>query len=191
MLGIFESITQLKLRVDMQLPLDEQWQHVSSSLSSTAIDETAHVPMVLSSSAVGKPLQQSPSILSSLAMDKPPQQVSPILAFDEQLHQVSPILSSSVSPILSSSAFDKPIQLFSSRLSSSVKSARSEGSLVESLASKSSWSSAEESNVSLIDDDTTAGVSVGEFALDDSWDVVDDEETIEAPITVKSTPMLL
>ncbi|RCV17846.1 hypothetical protein SETIT_3G252600v2 [Setaria italica] len=192
MLGIFESITQLKPRVDMQLPVDEQWQHVSSILSSTAVDETVQqVPVVLSSSAVDKPLQQPPSILSSSAVDEPLRQVSPISVFDEQLHQVSSILSSSVSSILSSSAYDKPLQLVSSRLSSSVRSARSDGSFVASLASKSSWSSAEESNVSLMDDERTAGVSVGDFALDDSWDVVDDVETIEAPIRVKSTPMLL
>ncbi|OEL15811.1 hypothetical protein BAE44_0023170, partial [Dichanthelium oligosanthes] len=169
MLGIFDSITQLKLRVDMQLPVDEQWQHVSSSLSSSTVDEPVQVPEVLSSSAVDKPLQQVPSILTSSAIDEPLQQVSLISAFDEQLHQYS--------SILSSSAFDEPLQLASSRLGS-VRSARSDGSLAESLASKSSWSSAAEPNVSLMDDERIADVSADDdFALDDSWDVVDDEET--------------
>ncbi|CAN6346968.1 unnamed protein product [Urochloa humidicola] len=183
MLGIFHSITQLKQKVDMQLPVDEQWQHVSSSVSNYAIDET--IPqdsVVLSSSAADKALQQAPLFLSSSAVDEPLQQVSPILDFDEQQHQVS--------SILSSSDFVEPQLLVSSRLSSSVRSARSDGTLAEALTSKSSWSSAVESNVSLLDDERTAGVSVGDFALDDSWDVVDDEETFQSPIRVNSTPML-
>ncbi|CAN6328370.1 unnamed protein product [Urochloa humidicola] len=183
MLGIFHSITQLKQKVDMQLPVDEQWQHVSSTVSNYAIDET--IPqdsVVLSSSAADKALQQAPLFLSSSAVDEPLQQVSPILDFDEQQHQVS--------SILSSSDFVEPQLLVSSRLSSSVRSARSDGTLAEALTSKSSWSSAVESNVSLLDDERTAGVSVGDFALDDSWDVVDDEETFQSPIRVNSTPML-
>ncbi|CAN6351119.1 unnamed protein product [Urochloa humidicola] len=184
MLGIFHSITQLKQRVDMQLPVDEQWQHVSSSLSNCAIDEPVQQDLVvMSSSASDKPLQQAPSILSSSAVDEPLQQVSPISAFDEQQHQVS--------SILSSTGFDEPLQLVSSRLSSSVRSARSDETLAESLASKSCWSSAVESNLRLLDDERTADFSVGDFALDDSWDVVDDEETFESPIRVKSAPMPL
>lgn len=183
MLGIFDSITQLKLRVDMQLPVDEQWQHVSSSLSSSAVDEPVQqVSMAFSSSAVDIPPQQVPSILSNSAVDEPLQQVSPMLAFDEHMEQIS--------SLLSSSSFNGPLQLVSSRLSSSVRSATSDGTSVESLASKNSWSSAE-SDVSLMDYERMAGVSVGGFALDESWDVVDDEEIIEAPIIVKSSPMLL
>ncbi|CAL5094777.1 unnamed protein product [Urochloa decumbens] len=184
MLGIFHNITQLKQRVDTQLPVDEQWQHVSSSLSNSAIDEPVQQDLVvLSSSAAVKPQQQSPLILSSSAVDEPRQQDSLISVFDEQQHQAS--------SILSSSGFDEPLQLISSRLSSSLRSDRSDRSLAESLASKSCWSSAAESNVSLSDDERTAGVSVGDFALDDSWDVVDDEETFESPIRVKSASMLL
>ncbi|CAL4908037.1 unnamed protein product [Urochloa decumbens] len=181
MLGIFHNITQLKQRVDMQLPVDEQWQHVSSSLSNSAIDEPVQQdPVVMTSLAADKPLQQAPSVLSRLAVDEPPQQVSPISAFDEQQHQAS--------SILSSSGFDEPLQLVSSRLSSS---ARSDRTWAESLASKSCWSSAAESNVSWLDDERTAGVSVGDFALDDSWDVVNDEETFESPTRVNSASMLL
>ncbi|RLM52872.1 hypothetical protein C2845_PMPSC011948 [Panicum miliaceum] len=184
MIGIFDCITQLKLKVDMQLPVDEQWQHVSSSLSSSGVDVPAQVPVVLSSSSVDKPLQQDPSILSSSAVNDS-LKVPLILAFDEDLDQVA--------SMLSSRAFDgsRPLQLVSSRLSSLARSARSDRSLAESLASKSSWSSAEESGASLMDDERTAGVSGGDFALDDSWDVVDDEETIVTPVEVKSTPMLL
>jgi hypothetical protein len=175
MIGIFDCITQLKLRVDMQLPVGEQWQHVSWSLSSSAVDAPAQVPLVLSSSAVDEPQQQAPSILSSSAVNEPLQQVPPILAFDEDLDQVSSTLSSS------SFNGNGPLQLVSSRLSSSARSAsdRSSGS----LASKSSWSSAAESSA--------CGVSGGDFALDDGWDVVDDEETMVTPVRVKSTPMLL
>ena len=85
MIGIFDCITQLKLRVDMQLPVDEQWQDVSSSLSSSTVDAPAQVPVVLSSSDVDEPLQHAPSILSSSAVNEPQQQVPPILAFDEDL----------------------------------------------------------------------------------------------------------
>ncbi|CAN6360229.1 unnamed protein product [Urochloa humidicola] len=183
MLGIFHSITQLKQKVDMRLPVDEQWQHVSSSVSNYAIDEPIQQDsVVLSSSAADKPLQQAPLILSSSSVDEPLQQVSPISDFDEQ-HQFS--------SILSSSDFVEPRLLVSSRLSSSVRSARSDGTLAEALTSKSSWSSAAESNVSLLDDERTADVSAGDFALDDSWDVVDDEETFQSPVRVNSTPMLL
>jgi hypothetical protein len=176
MIGIFDCITQLKLRVDKQLPVGEQWQHVSWSLSSSAVDAPAQVPLVLSSSAIDEPQQQAPSILSSSAVNEPLQQVPPILAFDEDLDQVSSMLSSS------SFNGNGPLQLVSSRLSSSARSA-SDRSLAESLASKSSWSSAAESSA--------CGVSGGDFALDDGWDVVDDEETMVTPVRVKSTPMLL
>jgi len=188
MIGIFDCITQLKLRVDMQLPVDEQWQHVSSSLSSSTVDAPAQVPLVLSSSdvdeplqhapsilsssAVDKPLQQAPSILSRSAVNEPQQQVPPILAFDEDLDQVASMLSSST-------FFNGigPLQLDPSRLSSSASSA-SDKSLAESIAPKTCASSASELSTNLMDDELIAGVCGGDFALDDSWDVVDDEDTI-------------
>jgi len=185
MIGIFDCITQLKLRVDMQLPVDEQWQHVSSSLSSSTVDAPAQVPLVLSSSDVDEPLQHAPSILSSSAVNEPQQQVPPILAFDEDLDQVA--------SMLSSSAFfngNGPLQPVSSRLSSSARSA-SDKSLAESFASKSGWPSPAVPSANLMDDKRIAGVCGGDFALDDSWDVVDDEETIMTPARAKSTPMLL
>ena len=172
MIGIFDCITQLKLRVDMQLPVDEQWQHVSSSLSSSTVDAPAQVPLVLSSSDVDEPLQHAPSILSSSAVNEPQQQVPPMLAFDEDLDQVA--------SMLSSSAFfngNGPLQPVSSRLSSSASSA-SDKSLAESIAPKTCASSASELSTNLMDDELIAGVCGGHFALDDSWDVVDDEDTI-------------
>ena len=185
MIGIFDCITQLKLRVDMQLPVDEQWQHVSSSLSSSTVDAPAQVPLVLSSSDVDEPLQHAPSILSSSAVNEPQQQVPPMLAFDEDLDQVA--------SMLASSAFfngNGPLQPVSSRLSSSARSA-SDKSLAESFASKSGWPSPAVPSANLMDDKMIAGVCGGDFALDDSWDVVDDEETIMTPARAKSTPMLL
>ncbi|WVZ98414.1 hypothetical protein U9M48_043863 [Paspalum notatum var. saurae] len=164
MLGIFDSITQLKLRADIQSPVDEQWQHVSSSLSSSAVGDSA--PFVLSSSAFDEPLQQVPFIMSRSTIDEAPSS-------------------------LTGSFFDGPLQQISSRLSSSVRTARSNSSLDESLGSKNRGASALESNASLMNDERIADVSDGNFALDDSWDVVDDEN-IEYPTSVlKSTPMLL
>ncbi|KAJ1262759.1 hypothetical protein BS78_09G134600 [Paspalum vaginatum] len=163
MLGIFDSITQLKLRVDIQLPIDEQWQHVSSSLSSSAVGHPA--PFVLSSSSFDEPLQQVPFIMSRSTIDEAPSS-------------------------LTGSFFDIPLQQISSRLSSSVRTARPNSSLAESLGSKNRGSSSAEYNASLMDDERITDVSDGNFALDDSWDVVD--ENIEYPSSVlKSTPMLL
>jgi len=220
MIGIFDCITQLKLRVDMQLPVDKPLQQAPSILSSSAVDkplqqaplilsdkQLQQAPSILSSSAVDKPLQQAPSILSRSAVNEPQQQVPPILAFDEDLDQVASMLSSStffngIGPLQldssrlsssASSASDKslaesiapkssaysvgPLQLVSSRLSSSASSA-SDKSLAESIAPKTCASSASELSTNLMDDELIAGVCGGDFALDDSWDVVDDEDTI-------------
>ncbi|KAG2619487.1 hypothetical protein PVAP13_3NG075300 [Panicum virgatum] len=220
MIGIFDCITQLKLRVDMQLPVDEPLQQAPLILSSSAVDkplqqapsilsdkQLQQAPSILSSSAVDKPLQQAPSILSRSAVNEPQQQVPPILAFDEDLDQVASMLSSStffngIGPLQldssrlsssASSASDKslaesiapkssaysvgPLQLVSSRLSSSASSA-SDKSLAESIAPKTCASSASELSTNLMDDELIAGVCGGDFALDDSWDVVDDEDTI-------------
>ncbi|KAL6619287.1 hypothetical protein ACP70R_034426 [Stipagrostis hirtigluma subsp. patula] len=66
MLGIFDSITQLKLRVDMQLTVDEPLQQISPSLSASAVDEPLQqVSSSFSSLVVGEPLQHVPSNLSS------------------------------------------------------------------------------------------------------------------------------
>ncbi|CAD6272220.1 unnamed protein product [Miscanthus lutarioriparius] len=178
MLGIFDSITKLKLRVDIQIPVDEQWQHISFRLSSSSLaveEPVQQLPFVSASSALDEQLQQIPLILSRSTVDEALQQVPPVLscsASDEQLQVVS--------PILSSSTFDEPQQLVSPRLSSLVRSARSTSSLGESFTSKCNWSSALEPR---IDD-----VSYASFGLDDSWDVVDDDETMESP---DSIPMLL
>jgi len=178
MLGIFDSITKLKLRVDIQIPVDEEWQHISLRLSKSnlAVEEPVQqVPFVSASSALDEQLQQIPLISSRSTVDEAVQQIPPVLscsASDEQLQVIS--------PILSSSTFDEPQQLVSPRLSSLVRSARSDSSLAESLVSKSNWLSAVESR---IDD-----VSYASFGLDDSWDVVDDDETMESP---DSIPMLL
>ncbi|CAD6333900.1 unnamed protein product [Miscanthus lutarioriparius] len=179
MLGIFDSITKLKLRVDIQIPVDEEWQHISLRLSKSnlAVEEPVQqVPFVSASSALDEQLQQTPLISSRSTVDETVQQIPPVLscsASDEQLQVIS--------PILSSSTFDEPQQLVSPRLSSLVRSARSDSSLAESLASKSNWLSAVESR---IDD-----VSYTSFGLDDSWDVVDDDdETMESPASI---PMLL
>jgi len=162
MLGIFDSITKLKLRVDIQIPDDVQWQHISLRLSSSNL-------------AVEEAVQQVPLISSRSTVDEAQQQIPPVLscsASDEQVQVVS--------PILSSSTFDEPQQLVSPRLPSLVRSARSNSSLAESVTSKSNWSSAVESR---IDD-----FSYASFGLDDSWDVVDDDETKESPASI---PMLL
>ncbi|OQU77953.1 hypothetical protein SORBI_3009G128300 [Sorghum bicolor] len=162
MLGIFDSITKLKLRVDKQIPDDVEWQHISLRLSSSNL-------------AVEEAVQQVPLISSRSTVDEAQQQIPPVLscsASDEQVQVVS--------PILSSSTFDEPLQLVSPRLSNLVRSARSNGSLAESVTSKSNWSSAVESR---IDD-----FSYASFGLDDSWDVVDDDETKESPASI---PMLL
>ena len=178
MLGIFDSITKLKLRVDIQIPVDEEWQHISLRLSKSnlAVEEPVQqVPFVSASSALDEQLQQIPLISSRSTVDEAVQQIPPVLscsASDEQLQVVS--------PILSSSTFDEPQQLVSPRLSSLVRSARSASSLGESFTSKCNWSSALEPR---IDD-----VSYASFGLDDSWDVVDDDETMESP---DSIPMLL
>lgn len=64
----------------------------------------------------------------------------------------------------------EPLQLASSSLPSSVNS----------TASKSSWSSASESNTNLNGDEKIADASHDNFALDDSWDVVEDESIVYA-----------
>lgn len=179
MLGIFDSITKLQLRVDIQIPVDEQWQHISLRLSSSSLavqEPVQQVPFVSASSALDEQLHQIPLISSRSTVDEALQQNPPVLscsATDEQLQVVSPILSSSI--------FDEPQQLDSPRLPSLVKSARSDSILAESSSSsKSNWSSAMESR---IDD-----VSYASFGLDDSWDVLDDEETMKSPASI---PMLL
>lgn len=181
MLGIFDSITKVKRRVDIQIPIDEQWQHISLRLSTSSLgvkEPLQQAPFVSASSALDEQLQQIPLISSRSTVDEALQQIPPVLscsASDEQLQVVS--------PILSSSTFDGPQQLVSPRLSSLVRSARSDNSLAESLTSKSSWSSAVESRF--------ADVSYASFGLDDSWDVVDDDESHETMESPASITMLL
>ncbi|KAL6912120.1 hypothetical protein ACP4OV_000925 [Aristida adscensionis] len=164
MLGIFDSITQLKLRVDMQLPVDEPVQQVSSSLCGSAVVEPLQqVSSGISSSRAVEDLQ--------LLVTEPLQRVSSSFsssAVVEPLHQVSSSLSSSVAC--------EPLLKVSSSLPCSTKSASSLSSSVTSLASKSSWSSASELNTSFKDNEKTAEASDGNFDLDDSWDVVVDED---------------
>jgi hypothetical protein len=124
MLGIFDSITELKRKVGMKFPIDEQ------SLPSSAIFYQCD-----------EPLQQVPSSLSSSPVDVPVQPVS-------------------------SDSF--------------LKSASSKSSSMESLASKSSWSSFAESS-SKEDEKIDAELSEDYFSLDDSWDVVSNEDEASSP----------
>ncbi|TVU19275.1 hypothetical protein EJB05_35414 [Eragrostis curvula] len=136
MLGIFDSITELMQRVDMQLPVDE-----APSLPCSAVFFQGPC------SAVDEPLQQASSSLSS-------------------------------------SAVDVPLQPASS--ATLLKSASSKSGSIKSLASKSSWSSFAESRWK----DGNIDISNDNFALDDSWDVVDDDDD-EVPASPYATPILL
>lgn len=135
MLGIFDSITELKLKVDTKFPADEPLEQVSSSLPSSAVFFQ-----------------------------------SPFLAVDEQQQDSS--------NLASSSAVDVPIS--SDRL---VKSASSKSGFIESLASKGSWSSFAESSSKGAE--KVVDISDDKFALDDSWDVVDDDDEASPLYTVR------
>uniref|UniRef100_A0A0A9B855 Uncharacterized protein n=1 Tax=Arundo donax TaxID=35708 RepID=A0A0A9B855_ARUDO len=172
MLGIFDNITQLKLRVATRPSADETLQQVSSSLSC---------------SGVGQPLQQISSSLSRSTVGQPLQHVSSSLSCStvaQPLEQVPLSLSCSI--------FNEPLpQAVPSNLSSLVRSASSMNSSVGSLASKSSWSSAAESNASLKDDEMIADISGGNFDLDDSWDVLGHEDEVSSPTSPLYTARML
>ncbi|KAK3138855.1 hypothetical protein QOZ80_5AG0374300 [Eleusine coracana subsp. coracana] len=122
MLGIFDSITELKLKVDMELPAEELLEQVSSSLPSSAVFFKCHF------SAVDELLQQDSSSLGS-AIDVPQQSVSS---------------------------------------DSLVKSASAKSGSIESASLKG--------------DEKIVNISDDKFALDDSWDVVgDDDEVVRVP----------
>ncbi|KAK3135674.1 hypothetical protein QOZ80_5BG0422040 [Eleusine coracana subsp. coracana] len=122
MLGIFDSITELKLKVDKEFPAVESQEQVSSSLPSSAV--FFKCPF----SAVDELLQQDSSSLGS-AIDVPQQPVS-------------------------SDSF--------------VKSASAKSVSIESASLKC--------------DEKIINISDDKFALDDSWDVVgDDDEVVCVP----------
>ncbi|KAI5018478.1 hypothetical protein ZWY2020_043366 [Hordeum vulgare] len=184
MLGIFGNITQLRRRVDMRLSADEQHQ-LASSILSTSVEsadgqfpteeplqlapmsfpspvQSAHSGLIY----VDEPLELASSSLAGSVVSAPSKLL--VLSTGQPLDQNSSSLAGSVvsapSKLFSVCA---PLQLASSSLSSSVKSA----------TSKSSWSSATESNSGFNDDEEIAVASPSDnFALDDTWDVVEEDE---------------
>ncbi|EMS55502.1 hypothetical protein CFC21_002573 [Triticum aestivum] len=184
MLGIFGNIVQLQRRVDMGVPADEQRQLASSILSSSvesaagefpAEEPPQLAPMSFPSPVqsahsgliyVDEPLELASSSLAGSVVSAP----SKLLPVGESLDQSS---SSLVGSVVSapSKLFSvcEPLQLASSSLSSSIRSA----------TSGSSWSSATESNSGFNDEEEIAVASPRDnFALDDTWDVVEDEECV-------------
>uniref|UniRef100_A0ACD5TH56 Uncharacterized protein n=1 Tax=Avena sativa TaxID=4498 RepID=A0ACD5TH56_AVESA len=149
MLGIFGNIAQLQHRVEMRVPADEHRQLASSIMSSSV------------GSAVNKfPAEEPVDFASPSPVNSAP---SRLIYADEPLELASSTLAGSVQSAPSKLvSVGEPLQLASSSLCSSVKSATSE----------SSWSSATESNSSEV-----AILSPRDkFALDDSWDVVEEDE---------------
>lgn len=182
MLGIFGNIAQLQRRVDMRLPADEQRQLASSILSSSVESAAGQfpdeeplqlTPMSFPSPVqsahsgliyVDEPLELASSSLAGSVVSAP----SKLLPTGESLDQSSSsLIGSVVSAPSKLFSVCEPLQLASSSLSSSVRSATSE----------SSWSSATESNSGFNDDEEIAVASPRDnFALDDTWDVVEEDE---------------
>ncbi|KAM0865796.1 hypothetical protein ACQ4PT_043028 [Festuca glaucescens] len=150
MLGIFDSIAQLQYRIEMgQLASST----MSSSVESSANKFSAEGPLHFSAPSFPSPVNSAPSRL---------------IYADEPLELAPSSLAGSVqSAPCKLVSVGEPLQLASPSLSSSVKSATSE----------SSWSSATESTSSCNGDEEIAVASPHDkFALDDSWDVVEEEE---------------
>ncbi|XP_047043726.1 uncharacterized protein LOC124647921 [Lolium rigidum] len=150
MLGIFDNIAQLQYRVDMgQLASST----MSSSVESAANKFSPEEPLHFSAPSLPSPVNSAPSRL--IYADEPPELAPSSLAGS---------VPSAPCKLVS---VGEPLQLASPNLSSSVKSATSE----------SSWSSATESTSSYNGDEEIAVASPHDkFALDDSWDVVEEEE---------------
>ncbi|CAM0955653.1 unnamed protein product [Alopecurus aequalis] len=154
MLGIFDNIAQLRNRVDMRPPVDEQRQLASSIMSSSAESAANEFPAEEPLQIMSSPVNSAPCGL--IYVDEP------------LLELVSSSLAGSVQSAPSKLvSVGEPLQLASLSLSSSVKSATTE----------SSWSSATETNSTFNGDEEVAVNSPRDnFALDDSWDVVEDDE---------------
>ncbi|KAM0916174.1 hypothetical protein ACQ4PT_010277 [Festuca glaucescens] len=151
MLGIFDNIAQLQYRVDMRLPAEQR--QLASLIMSSSVELPSEEPLHLASSSLPSPVNSAPSRL---------------ICADEPLELASSSVAGSVQSVPSKLvSVGEPLQLASLSLSSSVKLGTSE----------SSWSSATESNSSFNGEEETAVASPRDkFALDDSWDVVEEDE---------------
>ncbi|XP_020149278.1 uncharacterized protein [Aegilops tauschii subsp. strangulata] len=181
MLGIFGNITHLQCRVDMRVPADEQRQLASSILSSSVESAAgqfpAEEPLQLAPMSFPSPVQSAQSGLIYVNEPGPMSLAGSVVSAPSKLLPTGESLDQSSSSLVGSvvSAPSKlfsvcePLQLASSSLSSSVRSA----------TSGSSWSSATESNSGFNDDEEIAVASPRDnFALDDTWDVVEDVECV-------------
>uniref|UniRef100_A0A0D9WG71 CUE domain-containing protein n=1 Tax=Leersia perrieri TaxID=77586 RepID=A0A0D9WG71_9ORYZ len=204
MIGLLEKISQLQLKVNMELPKPMQG---SSSISSSAksIDGVIQLQCRVDEPQLSEDMQPaSPRLFSNSVkstdniaqahckIDEPQLFVcEPEVSNDEASSSLSSLLKSTdnISQLLDqvidvNFPMEKSLQVASSSFCSSMKSSAGEtlqlpsaalSSLEKSTTSKS-WSSTVESKPVFYDDeDIDDASSHTNFGLDDSWDVVDDE----------------